>query len=256
MPGMQDRVAIVTGAGRGIGRATALLLAARGARVLAVARSSDELRSLAAERPGIEWIAISLASEGACRQVAETARRRLGPISIVVNNAGIGSADDGEIWEQDLEAFRATMAINLEAPLILTQEASRDMRAAGWGRVVMVSSTSGQVGAPRNVAYTTSKHAVIGLMRATAQDVGSFGGTCNAVLPGWVTTAMADRSAERTAERSGRSVEEVWADRDALYPRGTALTPAEIAETIAFLCSEGASGINGEAITVAAGAIE
>jgi len=253
---MEGRVAIVTGAGRGIGRATALLLADRGARVLAVARSSDELRSLAGERAGIEWIAVSLATEAACRQVAETARRRLGPIGILVNNAGVGSADDGEIWEQGIDAFRATMAVNLEAPLVLTQEASRDMRTAGWGRVVMVSSTSGQVGAPRNVAYTTSKHALIGLMRAAAQDLGSFGATCNAVLPGWVTTAMADRSAERTAERAGTSVEDVWTARDALYPRGKALTPAEIAEVIAFLCSEGAGGVNGEPITGAAGAIE
>jgi NAD(P)-dependent dehydrogenase (short-subunit alcohol dehydrogenase family) len=253
---MDGRVAIVTGAGRGIGRATALALAERGARVMAVARTAEELMALARERRGIEWIAISLATPEACKQVVETTRRRLGPIEILVNNAGVGSADDGTIMDQGLDAFRATMAVNLEAPLHLTQEASRDMRERGWGRIVMVSSTSGQVGAPRNVAYTTSKHALLGLMRATAQDVGAFGATCNAVLPGWVRTAMADRSAERTATREEATVEEVWAARDALYPRGRALDPVEVASVIAFLCSDAASGVNGEPITVAAGAAE
>ena len=96
------------------------------------------------------------------------------------------------------------MAVNLEAPLLLSQEASRDMREAGFGRIVMVSSTAGQIGSPKNISYTTSKHALLGLMRAAAQDVGTFGGTCNAVLPGWVRTSMADRSAERHAERKGQ----------------------------------------------------
>ena len=103
--------------------------------------------------------------------IAET-RRRLGPITIIVNNAGVGSADDGEIWEQAYDAFRYTMAVNLEAPFLLSQEASRDMREAGYGRIVMVASTAGQIGSPRNISYTTSKHALLGLMRAAAQDVG------------------------------------------------------------------------------------
>jgi NAD(P)-dependent dehydrogenase (short-subunit alcohol dehydrogenase family) len=144
------------------------------------------------------------------------------------------------------------MAINLEAPLVLSQEASRDMRELGYGRIVMVSSTSGEIGSPRNIAYTTSKHALVGLMRAAAQDVGTFGGTCNAVMPGWVYTSMANRSAARTAERRAITVDEVWRQRDAVYPRGKSLTPEEIAEVIAFLCSDEASGVSGETITVAA----
>jgi NAD(P)-dependent dehydrogenase (short-subunit alcohol dehydrogenase family) len=250
---MEGRVALVTGAGRGIGRAACVALAARGARVMAVSRTEEELRSLAAET-GVEWIAASLATAEACREIAAETRRRLGPIAILVNNAGVGSADDGHVWDQDLDAFQATMAVNLIAPLVLSQEASRDMREMGYGRIVMVSSTSGQVGSERNIAYTVSKHALVGLMRAAAQDVGMFGGTCNAVMPGWVYTAMANRSAARTAERRDMTVEQVWRERDALYPRGTSLTPDEIAAAIAFLCSDAASGVNGETITVAAGA--
>jgi NAD(P)-dependent dehydrogenase (short-subunit alcohol dehydrogenase family) len=253
---MQDRVAIVTGAGRGIGRSAAKLLAQRGARVMAVARTEDELATLAAEQPGIEYVAASLDTREGCAQVIAETRRRLGPIAIMVNNAGVGSADDREIWDQPYDAFRYTMAVNLEAPFLLSQEASRDMRVAGWGRIVMVSSTAGQIGSPKNISYTTSKHALLGLMRAAAQDVGTFGGTCNAVLPGWVYTSMAERSAERHADRKGQSTDEVWAWRDQLYPRGKALQPEEIAEVIAFLCTDAASGVNGEALTVAAGALE
>src|SRR6188472_2932050 len=134
---MQDRVAIVTGAGRGIGRSAAQLLARRGARVMAVARTEDELRTLAADQPGIEFLAASLHTPEGCAEVIAETRRRLGPIAIVVNNAGVGSADDGAIWDQSYDAFRYTMAVNLEAPFLLSQEASRDMRAAGWGRIVM-----------------------------------------------------------------------------------------------------------------------
>jgi NAD(P)-dependent dehydrogenase (short-subunit alcohol dehydrogenase family) len=253
---MQDRVALVTGAGRGIGRSTAALLAQRGARVMAVARTEAELATLAAEQPGIEWMTASLHTPEACREVIAETRKRLGPITIIVNNAGVGSADDGAIWEQDYDAFRFTMAVNLEAPFLLSQEASRDMREAGFGRIVMVSSTAGEIGSPKNISYTTSKHALLGLMRAAAQDVGTFGGTCNAVLPGWVRTSMAETSAERHAERKGQTVDDIWAWRDALYPRGRALDPQEIAEVIAFLCTDAASGVNGEALTVAAGALE
>jgi NAD(P)-dependent dehydrogenase (short-subunit alcohol dehydrogenase family) len=251
---MEGRVALVTGAGRGIGRAACVALAARGARVMAVARTADELRSLAAEC-GVDWIAASLATPEACREVAAETRRRLGPIAILVNNAGVGSADDGHVWDQDLDAFHATMAVNLVAPLVLSQEASRDMRELGHGRIVMVSSTSGQVGSERNIAYTVSKHALVGLMRAAAQDVGTFGATCNAVMPGWVHTAMADRSAARTAERREMTVEEVWRERDALYPRGRSLTPDEIAAVIAFLCSDRASDVLGANWSVDGGAV-
>ena len=129
------------------------------------------------------------------------------------------------------------------------------MKEGGWGRIVMVSSTSGEKGSPRTSAYTASKHGLMGLMRSVAQDLGPHGVTCNAVLPGWVRTEMAERSARIEAERRGITVEEVWAERDAEYPVGRVVTPEEIAAIIAFLASEEASGINGEGITVALGGL-
>ena len=251
---LTGRVALVTGASSGIGRATAKLLAERGAKVMAVARDAKRLAELAREAK-LETEALSLDSAEGCARAIEATRKRLGPIAILVNNAGRGGFTDHPIWEESVENWRETMAVNLEAPFELTRLAARDMQAMGWGRVVMVSSTAGEVGAPSMSAYCGSKHGVIGLMRATAHDVGSFGGTCNAVLPGWVRTEMAERDAEAEAARRSVSVDQVWKERAAAYPRGRVLAPIEIARVIAFLASEDASGINGEAMTVALGGL-
>ena len=251
---MEGRVAIVTGAGRGIGRATALALAGRGARVLAVSRTEEELASLAGEAP-VDILVESIATEKGCERVVAETRSRLGPVEILVLNAGIGSGHEREIWEQETEVWRETMAVNLDGPFFLCRAATADMKEHGFGRIVMVSSTSGEVGSPRCSAYTASKHGLLGLMRAVAQDIGPFGATCNAVLPGWVRTEMAERSARIEAERRGVTVDAVWADRATAYPNNRVVTPEEVAETIAFLASDAASGVNGEGITVALGGL-
>jgi len=245
-------VAIVTGAGRGIGRATALALAERGARVLGVSRTESELRSLAEEAP-VEILAETVATEEGCERIVSEARRRLGPVEILVLNAGIGSSDERAIWEQSTEVWRETMAVNLDGPFFLTRAAAPDMKERGWGRVVIVSSTAGEQGAAKMSAYTASKHGVMGLMRAVAHDLAPHGVTCNAVLPGWVRTEMADRSARREAEQRGLGFDEVWAERAAAYPSNRVVTAEEVAEAIVFLASEEASGINAEGITVALG---
>jgi NAD(P)-dependent dehydrogenase (short-subunit alcohol dehydrogenase family) len=249
---VEGRVTVVTGAGRGIGRATAIMLAGRGARVLGVSRTASELESLAREA-AVETLVESVADEEACHRIAAEAHRRLGAIEILVNNAGIGSAHERPIWQQPTETWRETMATNLDGPFFLTRLAARDMRDAGYGRIVMVSSTAGEKGGPAESAYDASKHGLLGLMRSVSQDLGAFGATCNAVLPGWVRTEMAERSARAEAERRAVSVDEIWAERGRQYPRGTVIDPEEVAAVITFLASSEASGVNGEAITVAAG---
>jgi NAD(P)-dependent dehydrogenase (short-subunit alcohol dehydrogenase family) len=127
------------------------------------------------------------------------------------------------------------------------------IEAEGWGRIVYVSSTAGEVGAPSMAPYCASKHGLIGLMRSVAWDIGAYNATANAICPGWVRTDMAERNAEQDAKRRGLSVEEVWRERAMSYPRKRVLTAEEVAQTISFLVSDAARGINGEAITVALG---
>jgi NAD(P)-dependent dehydrogenase (short-subunit alcohol dehydrogenase family) len=245
---MQQRVALVTGGGRGIGREAALLLAAAGAQVMITARTEAELATV-----GLGYVAADLGTpEGCARAIAET-ERRLGPIDLLVVNHGIGSAHERLIWEQSPEVWRETLRINLDGPFELARLTVGGMCKRGFGRVVFTSSTAGEKAERSGSAYSASKHGLIGLARAVAQDAGPFGVTSNAVLPGWVRTAMAERSAGTEAARRNISVAEVWRERAALYPQNRVLEPREVAEVIAFLCTDAAGGVNGEAITVALG---
>lgn len=247
---MNERVALVTGGGRGIGREAALLLAKAGARVMIVARSAAELASV-----GLEYVAADLGTREGCALAVGETERRLGPIDLLVVNHGIGSAHERLVWEQDPKVWRETMRINLDGPFELSRLTVGGMCQRGFGRLVFTSSTAGQVAERSGSAYTASKHGVIGLARAVAQDAGPFGVTSNAVLPGWVRTAMAERSAQTESARRGISVEQVWDERAAIYPQKRVLEPIEVARVIAFLCSDAAGGVNGEAITVALGGI-
>jgi NAD(P)-dependent dehydrogenase (short-subunit alcohol dehydrogenase family) len=247
---MKDRVALVTGGGRGIGREAALLLAAAGARVMIVARTATELASV-----GLDYIAADLGTPEGCALAVAQTEQRLGPIDILVANHGIGSAHERLIWEQDPAVWRETLRVNLDGPFELARRTVGGMCQRGFGRLVFTSSTAGEKAERSGSAYTASKHGLIGLARAIAQDAGSFGVTSNAVLPGWVKTAMAERSAQSEASRRNITVAQVWAERAAIYPQNRVLQPIEVAQVIAFLCSDAAAGVNGEAITVALGGI-
>ena len=247
---MRGRVALVTGGGRGIGREAALLLAAAGARVMIVSRSAAELAEV-----GLEHVAADLGTAEGCKLAVSETERRLGPVDLLVCNHGIGSAHERLIWEQDPAVWRETMRVNLDGPFELARLTVGGMCKRGFGRLVFTSSTAGEKAERSGSAYTASKHGVIGLARAIAQDAGPFGVTSNAVLPGWVKTAMAESSAAAESERRSISVEQVWRERAAIYPQNRVLQPREVAEVIAFLCSDAATGVNGEAITVALGGI-
>ena len=250
MAGVEGRVALVTGAGRGIGRVTAELLASRGARVMAVARSEDQLKTL-----GLDFVAADLGTAYGCALAVEATKRRLGPADILVCNHGLGSAHERVIWEQDPDLWRESIHVNLDGPFYLSQLVVKDMVDRGYGRCVYTSSTAAQAAEYAGSAYNASKSGLLGLMRSVAQDAGPHGVTANAVLPGWVRTEMAERSATAEAEKRGISAEEVWQERNALYPPNRVVTPQEVAEVIAFLAAEESSGVSGESISVALGGI-
>jgi len=248
---LEGKIAIVTGASNGIGRAVATQLASRGARVLAVARDAVRLKSLESETGSIPY-AISIETAEACAEVVSRARQ-LGSPAILVNSAGRGGYLDRPIFEQTSDDWQLTLAVNLDASFELSRHVAHDIRRSGFGRIVMISSTAGEVGAPAMSAYCASKHGVIGLMRSIAHDIAPYGGTCNALLPSWVRTEMAERDAAQEAAKRGMTVDAVWTERAQQNPAKRILDVQEIATIVSFLASAAASGINGEAITVSIG---
>jgi NAD(P)-dependent dehydrogenase (short-subunit alcohol dehydrogenase family) len=248
---VEGRVALVTGAGRGIGRATALLLAARGARVFGVSRTQADLDALAREAP-IEVLAESVATAEGCARIVAAARR-LGPVEILVNNAGMGSAREREIWAQQPEVWRDSLAVNLDAPFELTRLVAPEMVERRFGRIVMVGSTASLAAgfAPGMSAYVAAKHGLLGLTRAVALDVAPYGVTCNAVLPGSVRTRTSELKVEQEAVQAGIGVDEAWAARAARSRAGRLVTAEEVAAAIAFLAGDDAGAINGVGLEVA-----
>ena len=250
MAGVEGRVALITGGGRGIGRATAELLASRGSRAMCVARSRQDLADV-----GLEYSVADLGSPEGCAHAVAEAEQRLGPIEILVCNHGIGSAHERVVWEQQPGVWSETMRVNLDGPFYLSRLVLQGMIERRFGRIVYTSSTSGLVAEHAGSAYNSSKHGLLGLMRSVAEDGGSYGITSNAVLPGWVRTEMAERSARQEAKERGITTDRIWEERAALYPPGRVVTPQEVAEMIAFLASEESSGVSGEAIRVALGSV-
>jgi NAD(P)-dependent dehydrogenase (short-subunit alcohol dehydrogenase family) len=250
MAGVENRVALVTGGGRGIGRSTVELLKARGAQVMAVSRNESELASL-----GTDYVVADLGTEEGCSLAIDQTLQRLGSIEILICNHGIGSAHETLLWKQEIETWQRTMHINLDGPFYLTRLVLREMVQQQYGRLVYTSSTSADVAETAGSAYNSSKSGLLGLMRSAAQDGGAHGITSNAVLPGWVRTEMAERSARAEAEERNLSTDQIWEERAAMYPPGRVATPGEVAEMIAFLASEESSGVSGQAIAVALGSV-
>ena len=207
------------------------------------------------EETGFEFSVADLGTPEGCANAVANATQQLGPIEILICNHGIGSAHEQVIWEQAPDDWDETMRINLDGPFHLSRLVMRGMIERHYGRMVYTSSTAGLVAEHAGSAYNSSKHGLLGLMRSAAQDGGRYGITSNAVLPGWVRTEMAERSARHEARDRDITAEQVWEERAALYPPGRVATPGEVAEMIAFLASEESSGVSGEAIRVALGSV-
>jgi len=246
-------VAVVTGAGTGIGAAVARRLAADGAAVVMVGRRLQPLLDVAA--PLGDW-ALALAADAASAAdmagVVEAARSRFGGVDTLVANAGgLGSGTAAEI---DDESWADSLRSNLTTCLVSARSCLPDL-VRRRGSVVVISSIAGLAAAPESVGYVTSKHGLIGLARSMARDFGRLGVRVNTVCPGWVRTPMADDEMDQLASLRG------LADRDAAYALATAQVPLrrpaepdEIAAVVAFLASSDASAVTGAVVTVDCGA--
>lgn len=254
---MAGRRALVTGAGRGIGRAIAIGLAQQGERVAVTARTAEQLEDVVREirAAGADALAIvdDLSDRSAPARIVEQFEKQWGSVEILVNNAGIGSsAKPMPLVDFDDAFWDLTFALNVTAPYLLTKRVLPAMIAAKWGRIINISSLNAKIPALHGAAYTASKHAVAGLTKATAKEVVEFGITCNAVCPGVIATQMNDKRLEYDAARLGTTIESLEAQAS---PLGRRLTPDEVAPLAVFLATEAARGINGQLLNVCGGTV-
>jgi len=247
-----ERVALVTGAGRGIGRTVAQRLSATGRRVVLSARSADQLAETAAGCEGPTLVVpADLTQDGAAEAVFERAESQWGPVSDLVLNAGAGTS--ARIQRTTDEDWQRMLDLNLTAPFRCLRRALPSMIERRDGRVVAVASVAAKVGEPYIAAYTASKHGLLGLVRSAAAEVARDGVTVNAVCPGYVDTPMTDATVEGIVSATGRSPEQA---REALarkQPTGRLVMPEEVADVVLLMLSN--ASITGQAYNVDGGAV-
>jgi Short-chain dehydrogenases of various substrate specificities len=243
--GPQDRVVIVTGAGSGIGRATALAFARAGAHVLAVGRRAEALRRTAAEHPGIAVLPADITADGAAQAVVDAAAGRWGHVDVLVNNAGATAVMP--LADTDARRVAGLFALNVIAPMLLAQAALPYLRARR-GAIVNVSSTFGHRPLPGGAPYAASKAALEQLTRSWALELAPDGVRVNALAPG-----PTESEALTAAGLPDAVVEQIKAEETARVPLGRRGTPEEVAAWIVHLADPAATWITGQVVTVDGG---
>ena len=241
---LSGRVALVTGASQGIGRACALKLAASGATVAAAARGQEKLAELVKEIEGSEGKAfafpLDVADEEQVKSTFKSAIAQLGKIDILVNNAGI--TRDQLIMRMKRADWDSVLNTNLTSAYLCIQQAIGSMLKQRWGRIINVTSVFGQMGQAGQANYAASKAGLIGLTMAIAREVGSRSITCNAVAPGFIETAMTSGFSEDFKQNALKAI-----------PLGRIGTPEDVANAVAFLASDEAAYITGHVLSINGG---
>jgi NAD(P)-dependent dehydrogenase (short-subunit alcohol dehydrogenase family) len=244
--------ALVTGGGRGIGREIAAALSRSGATVTVLGRNRVALDEVVAEGLAHFAIVADVADQAAVSAaIADAAARQ--PIDILVANAGV--AESAPFTKSDAVLFRRMMDVNFFGVVHATQAVLPAMKVRGQGRIVAVASTAGLKGYAYVSAYVAAKHAVVGLVRSLALELATTGITVNTVCPGFTGTDLLEGSINTIMRKTGRSREQALAELAKHNPQGRLVTPAEVADTVLWLCGDGASAITGQAIAVAGGEI-
>ncbi len=244
MPGVEGRVALVTGASQGIGRACALVLAAGGAKVALCARNEEKLQQVASEIAASGGEAavfkMDVSNEEEIKAGVKAALAHFGKIDILVNNAGV--TRDQLMMRMKRSDWDDVINTNLTGPFLLTQAVIGSMLKQRWGRIINITSIFGQIGQAGQANYASSKAGLIGLTMAVAREVASRSITVNAVAPGWIETAMTSVLSEDLKEKMRATV-----------PLGRTGTDIDVAHAVKFLASEEAGYITGEVLKVNGG---
>ncbi len=258
MAQLRGRIALVTGAGRGLGRAIALEIARQGADLALCARSAAELEDVARLCREIGHRALVQAGDlndpDFRRHLITRIEHELGAVDILVNNAGLAPSAPLERTDDDL--WGRTFALNLEAPFHLARLVKRGMIERGYGRIVNIASTAGLKGYAYTSAYTASKHGLIGLTRALSRELAPRGVTVNAVCPGFADTKIAADAIDNIARKTGRSAEEARSFLVTENPLGRLVRPEEVAAAVMTFLGPESAALSGQALAVAGGAVE
>jgi NAD(P)-dependent dehydrogenase (short-subunit alcohol dehydrogenase family) len=238
--------ALVTGGGSGIGATIALALAEAGASVTICGRRKEPLEKIATANSKISAMVADVTDQ---KSIAHLYDR--GPFDIVVANAG--GAESAPAEKISAELWTKTLNVNLTGAFFSVQPALNGMRAKKWGRIVFIASTAGIRAAPYIAPYVAAKHGVIGLMRTLALETAKDGITVNAVCPSYTETPMLEQAVARIVATTKRSEAEARAMLAARNPQGRFITTQEVADTVLWLCTEGAASITGQAISLSGG---
>ena len=247
---MAERLAVVTGGSRGIGRAVVRRLASRGDRVLALGRDDAALgEAIGPVSAQADYRICDVTDEEAVIEAISHL-----PVDILVNNAGIAAS--APIETTSLDDWNRIMAVNATGPFLCTRAVLGGMRERDWGRIVMIASVAGHVGARYITAYTASKHAEMGLMRAVAAEVGGSGVTANAVCPAYVDTAMTEQGIANIAAKTSLDRDQAKATLERSSPLGRLIDVEEVAAAVEYLTSAEAAAVNGQSIVIDGGGIQ
>jgi 3-hydroxybutyrate dehydrogenase len=249
---LKGRGAVITGGGRGIGRAVARALAERGASVVVSARTTKEIESVAAELAAeghtAHAVPCDVSDESSVGAMAAAAIEWLGSVDILVNNAGI--APSNPVKRVTLEEWNRVLGINVTGTFLCTRAFLPGMLERSWGRIINVASVAGLRGSKYISTYCASKHAQIGFTRAVADEVADKGITVNAICPGYVDTPMTEYSVVQITQKAGVSPQEALEHILATSPQKRLIRPEEIAAVAVMLCSRDGEGISGQAIAI------